>query len=297
MVSKMETGLVSSPRSRREAGESDHTSRTLCKSSVELREVLGESRSGVSYQSLVGYHTALIAVGLAQVFLVSSPTVEWIPVRSPAKAPGIGLCERTCQLVLCLIVQASDTLSINPMHMTGRTRQLPTCTHSTETGFRSSYGHCYSAMSTTSLGKRRSGKAIQSKEEEFELWAAGVVYGDRSLGQVLIGALEEGDSCPDSLEGPVFCSFAPSTRYWNRPHVLVTFFSEGRSPPAYYTKGRKRGKSRNQTLVLPLQRGMLLLELKLLMPYLSSLLPLAIAFRLNNLKIWHSPSGKLSAPI
>lgn len=101
---------------------------------------------------------------------------------------------------------------------------------------------------------------------------------------------------------------APSTRYWNRPHVLVTFFSEGRSPPAYYTKGRgyyltvvgEVVPKRNQTLVLPLQRirmGMLLLELKLLMPYLSSLLPLAIAFRLNNLKIWHSPSGKLSAPI
>lgn len=31
---------------------------------------------------------------------------------------------------------------------------------------------------------------------------------------------------------------APSTRYWNRPHVLVNFFSEGRSPPAYYTQGR-----------------------------------------------------------
>ncbi len=55
---------------------------------------------------------------------------------------------------------------------------------------------------------------------------------------------------------------SPSASYWNRPHVLATFFSEGRSPPAYYTKGRgcyftvvgEVVPKRNQTLVLPLQR-------------------------------------------
>ena len=82
---------------------------------------------------------------------------------------------------------------------------------------------------------------------------------------------------------------APSTRYWNGPHVLVTFFSEGRSPPAYYTKGRgyyltvvgEVVPKRNQTEVLPLQRirmGMLLLELKPRRYHVAMLVPIFLLY-------------------
>lgn len=44
---------------------------------------------------------------------------------------------------------------------------------------------------------------------------------------------------------------------------------------------RAKGLLRFYVIGIRIRMGMLLLELKLLMPYLSSLLPLAIAFRLN----------------